>query len=467
MNKAVYLPESVKRVEQAWAEQHENSTWPLMVAAAQSFVHRFLEAFLDKKILVICGNGNNGGDGFYIAKLLIDAGLSVSVIAPLDIPRPQIDASKALQAFSAAGGEIQQAYSLADYDLVIDALFGIGLSRSLNDSLVTLIEQVNASGIPVYSVDIPSGLNAVNGLALPIAFQATATHSFIGYKPGLLTNLGPACCGELRVDALGTESVSDMCYQPDMPELPQRFGNTHKSRHGVVRILGGFGNMPGAGLIAAKAALHAGAGKVFWHSTSPHIGHFLSDQPELMISPGIPLEKKAEDVLVIGPGLGRAEDQKVLMGDLLSSHSRGVIDADALRLLADRSLSLKGWVLTPHESEAAGLLDESALWVQANRLEAVRRIADRFSTVAVLKGTGTLVSDGSTTTICHSGDAKMATPGMGDALAGMIGALIANGMALKDAAIAGVNWHAQTGAKLAQTQRLVLATDIIDSLRRL
>jgi NAD(P)H-hydrate epimerase len=459
------LSAEVKNSEQQWALNQAQDTWPLMLKAAKSFVRQFLERFKSRDVVVIAGSGNNGGDGYCIGKLLIEAGISVVVFAPLGNPPKKIDAHRARQEYLSSGGAVvtQMPHSA---DVAIDALFGIGLSRALSDETALLIENINSRFTDIYSVDIPSGLNADTGVPYPIAISALATHCFIAFKPGLLTCDGPSLVGELTLDALGVETSSYWQRSADEPELPNRIGNTHKAKHGNLRVVGSENTMVGASVIAARAGLNAGAGRVFLHGNPQSLASVYAMTPEIMVSDQFD-SSDDHSVVVIGPGLGRDERANGLMQMMLSSGKRGgVLDADALRYLARNQTSdVRHWVLTPHENEAAELLDCSSADVRNNRPNAALQLAQKYQCVVVLKGAGSIVAYGHQLWFCHVGHPAMATPGMGDCLAGIIGSLIAQGQEPLRAAINGVNWHARLGLSIADKQRIVLASDIIDRLK--
>ena len=464
-NHAVLLSVEVKKYERIWAEQQGGETWPLMRKAAQSFVRQFLERFKNRNVVILAGTGNNGGDGYCIGKLLIEAGVSVAVVAPLGEPSMKIDAHRAKQEYLSSGGSIlSEIPQLAD--VAIDALFGIGLSRELREDAALFIEHINGRFSEIYSVDTPSGLNADTGVPSPVAMNAIATHCFIAYKPGLLTCEGPSFTGELTLDSLNVVVEGTWQRSADEPELPNRVGNTHKAKHGNLRVVGSENTMIGASVIAARAGLNAGAGRVFLHGNPLSLASVYAMAPEIMVSDQFD-SSDDHSVIVIGPGLGRDERANGLMQMMLSSGKRGgVLDADALRYLARNQTSdVSRWVLTPHENEAAELLDCASADVRSNRPNAALELAQKYQCVVVLKGAGSIVAHSHQLWFCHAGHPAMATPGMGDCLAGIIGSLIAQRQEPLRAAINGVNWHARLGLSIADKQRIVLASDLIDRLK--
>lgn len=455
----------VRLAEQQWAATSSASLWSLMVAAAESFVDKYLPLLGDSTILVAVGKGNNGGDGYYIAKILHEAGKSVRVWAPFGEPAGEIDANKARKAYLAAGGEVYSSTPVTFGGCIVDALFGSGLNRPLSDESVEAIQWINQQQGPVYSVDVPSGLHSDTGVNMGAVVMASGTHQFIALKAGTLTNEGPQCCGQVSLDTLGVTTKSAWSQNVQLEPLPDRVGNTHKSRHGNVRVFGGRRNMGGAALISAKAALRFGAGRVYVHCDQTFYSAVVSDSPELMIGEDWNRSENGNDCCVVGPGLGRDDEAHQWVASLVQSNSAfGVLDADALDWLARNPTSVGNWVLTPHEGEAARLLDVSSATVLNDRVEAALALSKKYGTVVVLKGAGTIVADGARLIFCHAGAPEMATPGMGDVLAGMIGSLLAQGLSKTQAAYLAVNYHAQIGAELAKTQRIVLASDVINRL---
>nr|WP_282560205.1 NAD(P)H-hydrate dehydratase [Motilimonas cestriensis] len=273
----------------------------------------------------------------------------------------------------------------------------------------------------------------------------------------------------MSLDNLGIASNGSWFRNTDVA-LPNRFGNTHKSKHGEVRVVGGHQNMAGAALIATQAALNAGAGRVYLHCDPRYFAASVSHSPEIMLLDHIDFHDR-QSIWVVGPGLGRdLHADQVMKQFICPDHHlapwRGVLDADALRYIARvPQFNAGNCVLTPHEGEAADLLGWSIDCVQQDRAAAALALSVKFQTVVVLKGAGTLVCEGERLIFCHTGTPAMATAGMGDCLAGVIGALMAQGLSAFDAAICGVNWHASLGAILANTQRVVLASDIIAKLK--
>ena len=440
-----------------------------------------------RRIAVVCGGGNNGGDGYVVARLARKAGLDVLVLTLADPDglrgaaqtawRDARDADVPTTIFTAAG--------LSGADLLVDAILGTGLEREVSGAWRDAIEAMNAHPADVLAIDIPSGLHADTGVILGAAIRAAATITFIGLKQGLFTGQGPACRGEIHFADLGVPPdiylpMHPACWRyagEDLPDLlPKRWRSAHKGHFGHVLVIGGDSGLAGAARMAGEAAARCGAGLVSVATRSAHAGLQAAVRPELMFH-GIdtpdelgPSLNRAT-VVAIGPGLGRDLWGRALLRAVLASDKPLVIDADGLNLLAIEPIFRENWVLTPHPGEAARLLKMTPTEVEADRFAAVEDLALRFGGVAVLKGAGSLVAskaDGQVA-LCPAGNPGMASGGMGDVLAGVIAALMAQGLPPFAAAKAGVHLHGRAGDLAAQSggERGLLATDLLPFLRQL
>lgn len=354
---------------------------------------------------------------------------------------------------------------MASFQVIIDALFGSGLSRELASPIIETVKQINSSSADIISVDVPTGVNSQTGEPMPVAVNAYATHSFIALKPGTLTGQGPSYCGTVTFDSLNVRVKSTWNFNSEI-KLPRRQGNAHKAQFGQILVLGGLQDMPGAAMIAGNAALRAGAGKVLLHCNPDYFPAAISQTPELMMARNVDVSILCNSVVVAGPGMGQSAKTFDLMKQLLSLTTvAGVLDADALRYLAQYPQAVSQFILTPHEGEAAALLGCSAADVRQDRVASALQLSYKFQTTVVLKGAGSLVASDGRLTFCHRGTPAMSTPGMGDCLAGVIAALMAQGQNHEQAAINGVNWHARIAATLAKEKRVVLASDVINKLQ--
>lgn len=442
-----------------------------------------------RHLAVFCGGGNNGGDGYVIARLAAEAGLTATVYqqAPMDKLKGSA-LTMAEQARETPGVTLELLDgppASLEADVIVDALLGTGLGGEVRADYAALIETINAGGCPVFGVDIPSGLCADSGRVLGTAVRADVTATFIGVKAGLLTGAGPGQCGELEFDDLRVPAdiyervgpAGERLVPNDIRRaLPPRARDAHKGHFGHVLVVGGDHGFSGAAAMAAQAAGRTGAGLVSVATRAEHVPVLVTRQPEIMAR-GVatpdelePLLDKAS-VVVLGPGLGQADWGRALMDRVLASGRPRVLDADALNLLAapDNAPAFRHQVLTPHPGEAARLLDTDTAGIQSARFEAVQKVQQRYGGAAVLKGAGSVVCGGPDEPLglCTDGNPGMASGGMGDVLSGVLGGLLAQGLDVSTAARVGTLVHALAADRAAHAggQRGLLATDLLPALR--
>lgn len=434
------------------------------------------------RLTVVCGAGNNAGDGYVLARLARAAGLQVNVCALVDPRRLTGDAARAHADFSTAGGHHAgfTGAGLAGTDVVVDALLGTGVDRPVEGAMRDCIDAINACGLPVLALDLPSGLDADSGLAHGVAIRATCTITFVALKTGLYLGEALDHVGLLEFAGLGVPESAHAAHAPVLVRmdksllaaaLPRRRRLAHKGDHGRVLIVGGLA-MPGAARLAGAAALRSGSGLVTVATLAQSIAPIVAGRPELIcvaLKSVADLKKllDAADTVAIGPGLGRGRRAHRLFDAVLDCDKPLVLDADALSLLAERPRRRDDWILTPHPGEAARLLGTDAATIQRDRLGSLRAIAERFGGVSVLKGAGTLVIAGHPPAwVCDRGNPGMATAGTGDVLTGIIASLVAGGTDPLQAAAAGVLLHACAGDRAsAAGERGLVAGDLIDELR--
>lgn len=455
----------------------------LMEKAARAAWRALQQHWSKQPLTVLAGSGNNAGDAYELAALAQQAGWSVHLYWLSDPEALSGDAARAWQKAQAAAVPMAAWHTgqlLAG--IVVDGLLGTGLRGAVRAPYAQLIEQINASDLPVLALDIPSGLCASTGQVCGVAVKASLTVTFIGLKLGLFTGAGPDQVGRLQLADLQAdpELLADHPYaalrltESVVPRLPARPRVCHKGRFGHVLVIGGDQGMAGAALLAAKMALRGGAGLVSVATRIEHGAALLAHQPELMVQ-GVAsasslsrLLDKA-DVLVLGPGLGVQAWGRSLYSAALASAKPMLLDADALNLLAQTPQTLaQGCVLTPHPAEAARLLGCSTQAVQEDRPHAARALAQRYQACVVLKGAGSLIAapDGRLA-LCDLGHPAMASAGLGDVLAGLIGALLGQAMAPFEAACLGVWLHAKAGQQLGAQGRGLAAGDLPAVIRRL
>ena len=447
-------------------------------AALRSLRARWPQA---QRILVLCGGGNNGGDGYVLAALAQHAGLKVKVASIVAPERLSGDARRAWQECSTSAVPVQpfDLAMLEGNDVIADALLGTGLDRPLDERVCAIVDQVNSAGTPVLSIDLPSGLHADTGRIMGRCIQAMRTISFIGLKTGLFLGGGPDATGEIEFDALEVVPPAALA-EPAVERLdrdfisrvlPRRRRTAHKGDFGHVLIVAGGSGMPGAARLCAEACLRSGAGLVTVATRAANVTAVMAGRPELMCHavedlPSLqPLIERA-DLIVAGPGLGRDTWARAIFDCVLDAERPLVLDADALNLLATTPRRREDWILTPHPGEVARLLGLEAQAIQDDRLAALEQLHTRFGGVIVLKGAGTLVgTSGRIPALCNRGNPGMATPGMGDVLAGIVGALFAQLHDPWTAARAAVLAHALAGDAAAQGgERGMIASDVIARL---
>ncbi|QDF97431.1 bifunctional ADP-dependent NAD(P)H-hydrate dehydratase/NAD(P)H-hydrate epimerase [Azoarcus sp. DD4] len=460
----------------------------LMERAGRAAAEDAVRLIMDRPgpILIACGPGNNGGDGFVMARQLLQAGREAVVAFAGSADALPAEAAKAYADFVNVGGS-----TLADipdapangWALIVDALFGIGLARPIVGKMARWIQALNALHAPRMALDIPSGLDADSGRPLGETFRATHTTTFISLKPGLLTLDGPDYCGEISVQRLEIDATAWLpgagkVVRPNLFShlLLPRPRNTHKGRHGDAGVLGGDAGMTGAALLAARAALWLGAGRVYGGVLDPAAPTVDVLHPELMLRPADALPGSLT-ALAAGPGLGTSlRAQQLLASALERDDTPLVLDADALNLISRHEelrtalLARKApTMLTPHPAEAARLLGSDTATVQLDRVAAARELARRFRAYVVLKGCGSIIATPDEHWFINgTGHPGMATAGMGDVLTGLLVSLLAQGWPAEEALIAGVHLHGAAADRLAREGVGPIglsASEVIDAAR--
>ncbi len=477
MNTAILQAPALRALE----AEHAAATPPLMERAGTGAARSAL-GMLAGRALVLAGPGNNGGDAFVVARRLREAGHDPVVLFAGAPDRLPADARAAHAAWLAAGGSCVAEYPAGPFGLIIDGLFGIGLTRAIEGDYARWIERANASGSPILALDAPSGLNALTGQLTGAAIRATRTISFIALKPGLLTGAGPDHCGALEICDLGLDvgSGDGSVVTPELFRtcLRPRARNCHKGSFGSVAILGGAPGMAGAALLAGRAALKLGAGRVYLGMLETVAVDPM--QPELMLR-GTDETLELATVLAIGPGLGQSLQAGELLARVIDGPLPRVIDADGLNLLAQSpqlqrqcAVAPAPTFITPHPAEAARLLGCTTETVQADRLTAALQLAGRLKAHVALKGCGTVVAapDGRWF-INTTGNPGLASAGSGDVLTGMLAALLAQHWPPLEALLAAVHLHgAAADACVAAGQGSIgpiglTAGELIDPARRI
>ena len=482
--KQLYRAEQVRAMDRYAIETLGVPGFVLMANAGETAYQLIRETWpTGCRLGIVCGAGNNGGDGYVAANKALDSAMDVRLFGLAPLGRLRGDALTAAESFVEAGGTVEEFTSgcLADRDIVVDGLLGTGLDRQVTGSYADVINEINHFSGKVLALDIPSGLHADTGCPMGKAVQAEKTITFIGLKQGLFTGEAADHCGEIHYSPLGvSDSVSAgqkpsaiLIHQEDI-KFSQRKHCAHKGNFGHVLVIGGDFGYSGAIRLAGEAAARVGAGLVSIATRPEHAAFMNLNRPELMchgVTTGEDVRRllgKAS-VVAIGPGLGQSSWAKEILQTVIASAAPLVIDADALNLLAGSPQKHSRWVLTPHPGEAARLLECSIGEVQKDRFKAVTELMNKFGGVCLLKGPGTLIAmEGSPIAVNPTGNPGMATGGMGDVLTGIIAGLIAQGFGLGVAAKMGAWLHGAAADEASlQGERGLLPSDLFTPLRRL
>lgn len=476
----LYSAGQTRELDRIAIEEHGMSGDTLMERAGSRAFRRISESFPDRlNIVVLCGSGNNGGDGYVVAECARSAGATVRVLFS---EKPNTDTALSMYDKYRAQGGIAERFdgSLpADANLIVDAMLGTGINRSPSGIVADMIRAANGGGCPIVALDVPSGLDSDTGFAHVPCIEALLTVTFIARKVGCYTADGRDCCGRVVYESLDIPEDVFSTMEPTAGTIPPfapmpRKRNTHKRDYGDLAILGGSNGMLGAVLLAGRAALRAGCGLVTVASIRAHVDVLAIHCPELM-SVDIDSWKRMKallkrcNVLVVGPGLGGGARALQSFYDIRKFNGPAVVDAGALRILSSPPHRSRqdNWVLTPHPGEAAELLDCTSSEIQRNRIEAAVEIAKVYGGICVLKGSGTVVaSSAGPVRICDRGNPGMAAAGMGDVLSGIIGALLAGGHEPQMAAETGVWLHSASADLAVETlcPDSLVASDVIDTL---
>jgi hydroxyethylthiazole kinase-like uncharacterized protein yjeF len=400
-------------------------------------------------VLVIAGPGNNGGDAWVAAALLAESFHRVVVLDVMGAPPKAAEARAARDRFATRGGSVAREWpATLKPALIVDGLLGIGLTRDVDAPMSDVIGRMNSSGVPILAIDVPSGLDSDTGVVRGVAVRAAHTLTFIAHKVGLHTGDGLDHRGVLALDDLGTAPFlgkpRGLLLAPEVVRswISPRANNSHKGDFGTLAVIGGNRGMVGAALLAARAALHCGAGKVRTGLLSPEAPAVDLAHPELML--GTVDDAMAADVIVAGPGAGQSPSatsvsmfERTVLPALINAAKPIVLDADALNAIAfnsgledDLAKREKGpTILTPHPGEAARLLHKDSAAVNGDRLAAALALAKRFNAHVVLKGAGSIcASPDGRWLINTTGNPGLASGGTGDVLAGMVGSMLAQGL---------------------------------------
>ncbi len=482
----IYSVATVREIDRTAIEDEGIPGYTLMTRAGAAAVRAARERFPEAtRWQVVCGAGNNAGDGYVVARLAAQEGIVVSVVALVDPESLTGDAATAYGDFAAEGGIVMPWEGELDGEaaLLVDALLGSGLERDVSGEFAKAVAAINAHPANVMALDIPTGVHGDSGDVMGAAVAADLTVTFVGLKVGLFAAEGAELSGTVVFDGL---EVPEHC-RPHGEALCRRISgrvlrrclkrrprSAHKGDFGHVLIIGGGEGMPGAVRLAGEAALRAGAGLVSIATHPSHATVIVGSRPELMshaiedaASLG-PLLERATAV-AFGPGLGTSDWARQLYSAVGDLELPCVWDADALNLLAETPAVSDRRIITPHPGEAGRLLGEPTGTVQGDRRAALAALQEKYGGVVVLKGANTLVtSKKKVPWLCTAGNPGMASPGMGDVLTGIIAALLAQGLGKEASAVVGVEVHARAGDRAARAgERGTIASDLIAELRRI
>jgi hydroxyethylthiazole kinase-like uncharacterized protein yjeF len=482
---AVYSAEQVRALDQRAIESLPVSGYTLMKRAGEAAL-RFLRARwpMAYRIVIVCGGGNNGGDGYVLARFAQAAGLEVSVITVTPVGALKGDARQAHADFVASGGAAQPLNNslLREGEVIVDAVLGTGLTQPVRGAAADAIRAINEAARPVFAIDIPSGLDSDSGMPLGEAVRADSTVTFVALKTGLFLGEGPERAGRIFFDDLEVPIPDIPQFSPRLlritescvvQALPRRPRQAHKGDFGRVLIIGGGVGMPGAVRLCGEACLRAGAGLVTVATAPENLMAIIAGRPELICLPlhgpadVVPALERA-DVVAIGPGLGRSAWSQELVRLTLASAKPLVVDADALNIIAEAGKRQRdNWILTPHPGEAGRLLGVATAEVQADRLAALAALVRAYGGTIALKGAGTLVgTQGKPPGVCERGNPGMASAGMGDVLTGAIAGVLAQCEDPWLATRAAVMAHALAGDAAARPgERGLLASDVARELQ--
>ncbi|MBA5760874.1 NAD(P)H-hydrate dehydratase [Vibrio sp. 404] len=478
----LFRAQQVKKGEVDAAKLAGFEMYSLMQSAGEAVFNLVIDQYgREITLLILCGGGNNGGDGYIVGQRAIQSGINVTLWALVSPDKLTDDAKRAYHDFVLAGGQVKpvKLEQIGHYDVVVDALLGTGLSGTVRDEMRIVIEKVNDAHVATVSVDLPSGLCSDTGSVLGCCIQAAHTMTFIGIKQGLVTGQARAFVGDLHFSGLAVHQHFERIQNTKVwwdsahliQALRQRSPCAHKGSQGKALLVGGDYGLGGAVLIAAHACLKSGAGLTACLTQEKNMIAGLVATPEVMFSHWSEDNCQQRlawcDAFALGPGLGRESHSKQLFDFFSSTTLPKVLDADALHFLAIQPNYDDQRIITPHPGEAAKLLDCTVTEIEQNRYRSVVKLQQCYGGVVVLKGAGTLVCSEHGTYVCSAGNAGMATGGMGDALTGVIVSLLAQGRSLEMAARKGVMLHSCAADYNVATYGLIglCASDVVNSIR--
>lgn len=487
--KFIFKSNEVSTIDRLAMTEEDISGFLLMKRAAEfSFDITHKEYPSAKSFLIFCGLGNNAGDGYLLASQIIRKGLHASVVYLSSPENLKGDALSAYLDLKSLNAEITPWTKNCNFDadIIVDALFGIGLNKPIEGKYLECISAINDNVKPVIALDIPSGLCANTGQEKDLAIKAEITVTFVGKKIGLFLGSGPDSCGRIFFSDL---LINENLYKLSKPSveifsdelrakmLPKRKNTSHKGDYGHVLIIGGNKGMAGAAKIAAEGALRSGAGLVSVITRPENVNVITRLRPEIMchaVDDNLNNVKELinnVDVIAIGPGLGLDEWAHKIYEETLISKTPLILDADALNILSLKPIKRDNWILTPHPGEAAKLISKLTSQIQHDRLSSLEEIINQYQATVILKGNNTLVGNSQRVPyMINAGNPGMASAGMGDLLTGLTAGLLAQFLRHDYCQIAALSAfiHAKAGDQaVLNGQRGLIATDLLNELRPL
>ncbi len=459
--------------------------------SAKEIIQSYFPELKKGSVYIICGPGNNGGDGLVLARHLHSSGyrnVNILTLAPFEKSSPLFKQQlNRVELFSIKVFDLlknpEKMEKLRSASLVVDALFGIGLSSSLEDKYLKIVDFINAVKVPVVSLDCPSGLNCDQGTALNAVVKASMTLSFGLAKPGFFVGDGPAAVGKLRVLSIGYAyeslrgvATSHFAFTDKLARryLPRRGTNTNKSDHGHVLVFAGSEEMPGAGILSATSAYRMGAGYVTWACSEKSLFQQLERAPEILCTESTNPEiwDKKVTAAVIGPGFGVNEHTRDIILKLKDQDYPVVLDADGISTCVKYDLFPvpENWVITPHSGELSRITGVDVHNIEENRFEAVLNCVKITSGHVLLKGFRSVIAQKDRVMVILSGNSALAKAGTGDVLSGMIAALLAQDLETLQASATACYIHgrmADEWVRVGHDRQSLLASDLTQHLPQL
>lgn len=477
----LYLSEDIRKIERTYADLN-NKCYDLMVSAGIALYKHIKNIIdFDSNIAIVCGPGNNGGDGYELAYNLVKNGYTTTCFC-YSCPKENTEAENAYKKFLSIDGKIifeDELPILENFDVIVDGLLGIGIKTNINSRMEKWIKIINSSTSYIVAIDVPSGLDSNNGFIWGTCIKANLTINLLKAKLGCFTGKAKDFVGKVIFDDIGVKEntvyscVKRYSYKSIKNKLTllERNQSSHKGDSGKLLLIGGGIGMPGAIKLATEASLRTGVGLAKVACRKENFSMIFASRPEIMFVEPSNVNQVLSwtDAIVLGPGLGRDEWSYSVWKNCIDTDLYKLVDADGLFWLAKEPRILKNAIITPHNAEAARLLNVSVEYVERNRYNTLVELHKKYGAIIVLKGPGTLITDGNQIFNCANGCSGMAVGGMGDVLSGIIGALLASKkISILDCAKFAVAIHGRSAELNCYNGTIgLLPSDLMDSIRSL